>query len=81
MFDYVIRGATICDGSGQAGYTGDLAVEGDRIAAVGSSLGKGQEEIDADGLVLAPGIIDTHTHYDAQVTWDPHLSPSHSRRT
>jgi N-acyl-D-aspartate/D-glutamate deacylase len=55
---------------------GTLAVRGDRIAAIGDDVGPGRQVVDADGLVLAPGIIDTHTHYDAQITWDPMVDPS-----
>ncbi len=76
MHELVIRNATICDGSGEAPIEGDLAVEAGRVAAVGSGIGPGREEIDAAGLVLSPGIIDNHTHYDAQITWDPYASPT-----
>ena len=76
MHDLVIRGARIVDGSGETGCFGELAVKGGRIAEIGPALGPGRAEIQADGLVLAPGIIDTHTHYDAQITWDPGVTPS-----
>ena len=69
--DLVIRGGYIVDGTGAAGYSGDLAIAGGRIAEVGTVSGRGAREIDADGLVVAPGFIDPHTHYDAQLTWDP----------
>ncbi len=78
MVDLVIRGATIVDGLGHEPRRADLAVQDGRIAAMGEIKDKGAETIDADGLVLAPGIVDVHTHYDAQVTWDPTLSPSPS---
>ena len=55
---------------------GDLAVSGGKIAAVGRADGGAKETVDADGLALMPGIIDNHTHYDAQITWDPWVSPS-----
>jgi N-acyl-D-aspartate/D-glutamate deacylase len=76
MHDLVIRNALICDGTGRAPVHGDLAVAGDRIVAVGGAVAAGIETIDAQGLALAPGIIDTHTHYDAQITWDPLADPS-----
>ena len=76
MHDLVIRGATIVDGTGAPGRLADLAVTGGRIAEIGSNLGAATETIEADGLVLAPGIIDTHTHFDAQITWDPGVTPS-----
>ncbi len=76
MHDLVIRNAQIYDGSKAPGRRGGVAVSGDRIVAVGEDIGRGRREIDAEGLVLAPGIIDTHTHYDAQITWDSSLHPS-----
>src|SRR5215813_13966859 len=78
MTDLVIRGATIVDGLGHEPRHADLAVKNGKIAAIGEIKDKGAETIDADGLVLAPGIVDVHTHYDAQVTWDTTLSPSPS---
>ena len=76
MFDTVIRGGTIVDGTGAAPYTGDVAIEGDRIVAVGEVDGPAKRTIDADGAVVTPGFIDLHTHYDGQVTWDDALEPS-----
>jgi len=78
MVDLVIRGAIIVDGLGHEPKRADLAVKDGRIAAIGEVTDKGAETIDADGLVLSPGIVDVHTHYDAQVTWDATLSPSPS---
>jgi N-acyl-D-aspartate/D-glutamate deacylase len=78
MVDLVIRGATVVDGLGNEPRRADVAVKDGRIAAIGSLSDKGAETIDADGLVLSPGIVDVHTHYDAQVTWDATLSPSPS---
>ncbi len=69
-FDLVIRGGTIVDGSGGPSRTGDVAVVGDRIVDVGLVAGRGSREIDADGLVVAPGFVDAHTHMDAQLFWD-----------
>ncbi len=74
--DLVIRGGAIVDGSGAARRTGDVAVDGDRLRQVGGRAGPGRREIDAEGLVVAPGFIDPHTHYDAQICWDPALTPS-----
>jgi N-acyl-D-aspartate/D-glutamate deacylase len=81
MYDLVIRGATVVDGLGHDPVRADVAVKDGRIAGVGAVglAGVGAAEIvDAGGLALMPGIIDLHTHYDAQVTWDPTLSPSPS---
>jgi N-acyl-D-aspartate/D-glutamate deacylase len=69
-FDLVVRGGTVIDGSGRPGAQGDVAVVGGRIVAIGRLDGRGQREIDADGLVVAPGFVDGHTHMDAQVFWD-----------
>ena len=76
MHDLVIDNARIIDGLGHPAREGDVAVAGGRIAAVGWDLGTARQRIDAQGLVLAPGIVDIHTHYDAQLTWDPFATPS-----
>ena len=76
MHDTVIRGGTIVDGDGETPYTGDISIDGGRISAVGGKAGPGNREIDADGLLVAPGWVDVHTHYDGQATWDPILAPS-----
>ncbi len=76
MHDLIIRSGRIVDGTGSAPRTGDVAVTDGRITAVGSALGPARREIDADGLLLTPGFVDIHTHYDAQATWDAHLLPS-----
>ncbi len=76
MHDTVIRGGTIVDGTGKAAFTGDVAIDGDRIAEVGGKVGPGKREIDAGGLLVTPGWVDAHTHYDGQATWDPVLAPS-----
>ena len=76
MYDLVIRGGRIVDGTGRPATTGDVAITGDRIAEVGKVEGPARREIDASGAVVAPGWVDVHTHYDGQVTWDPEVSPS-----
>mmetsp|Transcript_81476 Transcript_81476/g.174518 ORF Transcript_81476/g.174518 Transcript_81476/m.174518 type:complete len:693 (-) Transcript_81476:57-2135(-) len=77
--DLVIRGGTIVDGTGGAPFVADVAVTGGLISAVGPNLpSKGASEYDARGLVVAPGWVDGHTHFDGQVTWDPYLTPSSS---
>ena len=76
MHDLVIRGGTVVDGTGAAPRRADVAISNDRIVAVGDDVGEGAREIDATGLLVTPGWVDIHTHYDGQVTWDPHLTPS-----
>ena len=76
MHDLVIRGGTIVDGSGNARFEGDIAIDGERISYVGPSASHGREEVDARGLLVTPGFVDIHTHYDGQATWDPLLAPS-----
>ena len=76
MYDLVIRGGTIVDGSGAAPYIADLAVSGGLIVEIGTVAGPAKRVIEATGLTITPGFIDIHTHYDGQATWDPHLTPS-----
>src|ERR1051325_9783500 len=76
MHDIVIRGGSILDGTGTPAFSGDVAIDGDKIAAVGGKLGPGKREVDAKGLLVTPGFVDIHTHYDGQATWDPLLEPS-----
>ena len=73
--DLVIRHGNVIDGSGAARFEGDVAVDGDRITAVGRVENEGRHEIDASGLAVTPGFVDIHTHLDAQVGWDPFLTP------
>ena len=76
MHDAVIRGGTVIDGTGRDGFTGDVAIEGGRIVAVGGKAGPARHEIDAAGLLVTPGFVDIHTHYDGQAVWDSHLAPT-----
>jgi len=75
-YDLVVRGGTLADGTGAATYEADVAIKNGRIAAVGEVRGRGAEEIDAKGLLVTPGFVDIHTHYDGQATWDAHMQPS-----
>jgi len=76
MHDLVIRNALLLDGLGSPARRGDLAVMDGKIAAIGTVESASKQTINATGLALMPGIIDNHTHYDAQITWDPSVSPS-----
>lgn len=76
MLDLVIRNGLICDGSGAPAYRGDVGVRDGRIIAVGEVSGEARETVDAGGRVIAPGFIDPHTHYDAQLVWDGLAQPS-----
>ncbi|HEY4939885.1 MAG TPA: amidohydrolase family protein [Rhizomicrobium sp.] len=73
--DIVIRGGTVVDGTGGEPFSADVGIAGGRIAEIGRIAAKGKEEIDADGLTVSPGFIDLHTHLDAQIGWDPDLTP------
>ena len=76
MYDLVIRNARIIDGTGAPAFKGDLAVNGDKIVAVGRVDDEGTREIDANGKLLTPGWVDVHSHMDGQATWDPLCSPA-----
>jgi N-acyl-D-aspartate/D-glutamate deacylase len=79
MFDLKITGGTLVDGTGRPRRVGDIAIQDGRIAAIGPRVeGPAREEIDARGLLVTPGFVDIHTHYDGQATWDPILDPSAS---
>jgi len=73
--DIVIRGGTVVDGTGAPGRVADVAIADGVIVEIGSDL-QGERELDAAGCAVTPGFIDIHTHYDAQVFWDPALRPS-----
>jgi N-acyl-D-aspartate/D-glutamate deacylase len=74
--DYVIRSATLVDGTGAPRVRADIGIEGGRVIEVGTIDGSAAATIDAEGLVVAPGFVDPHTHYDAQLFWDPSATPS-----
>jgi N-acyl-D-aspartate/D-glutamate deacylase len=76
VVDLVIRGGTVFDGSGGPPRVADIAIVGGRIVAVGTEVTEGREEIDARGLMVTPGWVDIHTHYDGQMTWDERMTPS-----
>ena len=76
MYDLKITNAKIVDGTGLNSFYGDIGIIGDTIVDRGKSLGNAKVVYNAHGLVLCPGFIDIHTHYDAQITWDPTASPS-----
>lgn len=74
--DLVIRGGLVCDGTGSELYEADIAISGDRIVEVGRVTASGRDEIDATGLIVTPGFVDLHTHYDGQAIWSERLIPS-----
>lgn len=76
MHDLVFNDVTLVDGSGAPSRRTNVAVDGGRVVGIGAGVGPAHEALVCDGLVLAPGFIDAHTHYDAQITWDPTASPS-----
>ncbi|HAR30321.1 MAG TPA: amidohydrolase, partial [Gammaproteobacteria bacterium] len=79
MHDYVIKGASILDGSGAEAFSGDVAVRDGLIVEVGGRINaRTRATIDADGALLTPAWVDIHTHYDGQVTWDGTMDPSAS---
>ena len=78
MFDHVITGGTVVDGTGGEPRTADVAISDGRIVEVGTVTGEARNRIDADGALVTPGWVDVHTHYDGQVTWDDEIDPSFS---
>ncbi len=75
MHDLVIRNGLVVDGTGAEAVKADVAVDGDSIVAIGEVAAPGQSEIDAEGHIVTPGFVDIHTHLDAQIGWDPMLTP------
>ena len=73
--DLVIKNGTVVDGTGRPGFAADVAIDGEKISAIGNNLGQGKKEIDAKGHVVAPGFIDSHTHMDAFVVQYPNGNP------
>ena len=73
--DIVIRGGQVVDGTGGDSYAGDVAISDGHITEVGKVDGIAKREIDARGMTVTPGFIDVHTHFDAQIGWDPMLTP------
>ncbi len=76
MYDLVVRGGTLVDGTGAAPVVADVAIQDGVVAEIGQVSENGREEIDARGKIVTPGFVDIHTHYDGQATWDPLLTPT-----
>src|SRR6266516_184309 len=76
MLDLVLRGGRVCDGSGGSAHDADVGIEAGRVVAIGRTDGAARRTLDVRGLIVAPGFVDVHTHYDAQVTWDRLCTPS-----
>src|SRR6188472_2297242 len=76
MHDLVIRAGTVVDGTGDDARTADVAIDDGVVVEVGRVKESARRVLDADGLVVTPGFVDAHTHFDGQATWDPHLTPS-----
>ena len=76
-YDVIIKGGTIVDGLRTPRYTGDLAIKDGKVAKIGGLRGATADKVlDAKGLIVAPGFVDSHTHYDAQIQWDPYCTAS-----
>ena len=75
-YELIIRNGTVVDGTGAPGFPADVAIVDGKIAEIGRVMGGADRTIDASDLIVAPGFIDPHTHYDAQICWDPYITPS-----
>ena len=75
MLDVIIKGGTVVDGTGAPGVQADIGIRDGRIVAIGEVNEDAAETVDAGGLVVCPGFVDPHTHYDAQLFWDPRATP------
>ena len=76
MPDLIVRNGTVIDGTGADTFEADIAIDDGKIVAVGKINYRGTEEIDAHGLLVTPGFVDPHTHYDGQATWSSRITPS-----
>ena len=76
MHDLVVKGGTVVDGTGAPARTADVAITDGVVTEVGRVDGSAREVLDADGLLVTPGFVDVHTHFDGQITWDPLLTPT-----
>ena len=75
-YDVLIKGGTVVDGSGADRFQADVAINSDRVVAIGDNLGSAKRTVDAEGKLVTPGFVDIHTHLDAQIAWDPIASSS-----
>ena len=73
--DLIIKNGNIIDGTGSAAYSGDISIKDGIITAIGEVTGDAAETIDAEGMTVSPGFVDIHTHLDAQIGWDPEMTP------
>ena len=76
MYDILIKGGSVIDGTNTEPFNADVAIQDGKIAAVGQQLGEAKRTIDATGKLVTPGFVDIHTHYDGQVCWDKQVTPS-----